>query len=384
MPDKILVVDDDIETLRLVGLMLQRQGFQVVSATTGAQALVQAVHEHPDLVVLDVMMPDMDGYQVTRQLRKDAATAYLPILMFTAKNQVDDKVQGYDAGADEYLTKPVHPVELVARIKTLLARNRGHILGATPEKERGVVLGVVAPKGGMGVSSLVLNLAISLHKKYDLDPIAAELRPGNGTWGFDLGIANPTGLNTLLRSKPGDITSEMVEKELVRTTHGVRLLMASSNLRDITLIQATSQMEMVIQQLATLAPLTLLDIGVPIQPNFDKIAACLQEMIVVTEPYPGTVQRTHLLLDDLAQRGFGRTHQLSVIVINRVRADVQLSVTQVQEILGYPIAQVLPPAPEQAFQAGKRKLPLILVQPESLLSQQFDRLAEAIHERIKK
>jgi pilus assembly protein CpaE len=335
-------------------------------------------------VILDILMPDMDGYQVTRQLRKDPTTAYLPIVMFTSKSQVEDKVHGYEAGIDDYLTKPVHPVELVTRIKTLLARNRGRVLGGTPAKDQGYILGVMAPKGGMGVSSLVLNLAISLHKKYDLDLVAAELRPGNGTWGFDLGIANPTGLNSLLRTKPADLTAALVEKELVRTIHGVRLLMSSSSLRDVSLIQATNQMEIIVQQLATLAPLVLLDIGVPIQPNFDKIAACMQEMIVVTEPYPGTVQRTHLLLDDLTERGVSRSQQLSVIVVNRVRADVQLSVTQVQESLGYPIAQVFPPAPEQAFQAGKRKLPLILVQPESLLTQQFERLAEAIHDRIPK
>ena len=384
MPDKILVVDDDIETLRLVGLMLQRQGFQVIAANNGTQALSQAAHEHPDLVVLDLMMPDIDGFQVTRQLRKNPRSAFTPILMFTAKCLVDDKVTGYEAGVDDYLTKPIHPVELVARIKTLLARNRGHILGGAPKHDRGYAVGVMAPKGGMGVSSLVLNLAISLYQQHKADLIAAELRPGNGAWGMDLGIANPIGLNNLLHLNPTDITTDLVEKELVHTTHGVRLLMSSSTIRDVHQIQATLQMEIIVQHLANLAALVLLDIGMPIQPNFDKISACLQEIIVVTEPYPGTVQRTRLLLDDLADRGFGRTNLLSVVVINRVRADVQLSVTQVQDSLRYPIAQVFPPAPEQAFQAGKRKIPLIQVQPESLLTQQFDRLAEIIFERITK
>ena len=131
MPEKILIVDDDIETLRLVGLMLQRQGFNIVAANNGTQALAQAAHEHPDLILLDVMMPDMDGYQVTRKLRKDPQTANTPILMFTAKTQVDDKLAGYEAGVDDYLTKPVHPVELVARIKVLLARNMGRLPGST-------------------------------------------------------------------------------------------------------------------------------------------------------------------------------------------------------------------------------------------------------------
>jgi len=124
MPEKILIVDDDVETLRLVGLMLQRQGYEIAAASNGTQAIAMAQSELPDLIVLDIMMPDMDGYQVTKQLRGMSETSSTPILMFTAKSQVDDKVAGYDAGVDDYLTKPVHPAELVAHIKALLSRTR--------------------------------------------------------------------------------------------------------------------------------------------------------------------------------------------------------------------------------------------------------------------
>lgn len=383
MPEKILVVDDDIETLRLVGLMLQRQGFQVVAANNGIQALAQSAREQPDLVVLDLMMPDLDGYQVARQLRKQSISSAMLILMFSAKTGIIDKVAGYEAGADDYMTKPVHPVELLARIKTLLARKHGPIKEVLPEKKQnGYALGVIAAKGGMGVSSLVLNLAICLNQTHKTDLIAAELRPGNGVWGMDLGVASPAGLNNLLCLKPADITIGAVEQELVRITHGVRLLMSSTSIRDIHQIQAAHQMEIVVRQLTRLAPLVLLDIGNPIQPDFDRITACLQEIIVVTEPYPGSVQHTRLLMDELVRQGFDHNRRLNVVVINRVRADNQLTISEVEETLGHRITQVFSPAPEQAFQAGKRKIPLIEVMPESLLCQQFSQMAENIYERI--
>ena len=381
MADKILIVDDDIETLRLVGLMLQRQGFEIAAANSGAQALSQAAHEHPDLILLDVMLTDTDGYEVTRMLRKDPQTGLTPILMFTARSQLDSKMLGYEAGVDDYLTKPVHPVELVARIKALLARNRGRVPGVAAA-DHGYLLGVAAPKGGMGVSSLVLNLAINLYQKHKQDLIAAELRPGNGTWGQELGFTNPAGLNNLLRLKPAEITSELVTKELVRTNYGVRLLLASNSISDLHLLNANAQFEAIVQQLSTLSPMCLLDIGAPALPGFDRICTHLQEMIVVTEPYPASVVRTRRFLDELSERGFGRGRLLTVVMVNRVRADLQLSISEVQERLGVPVQVFFPPAPEQAYQAGLRNLPLIDIQPQSLLSQQFTLLANIIHQRV--
>ncbi len=382
MPEKILIVDDDLETLRLVGLMLQRQGFQVVAANNGSQALKLAHNELPDLIVLDVMMPDMDGYEVTRQLRAQAETSTVPILMFTAKSQVDDKAAGFDAGVDDYLTKPVHPVELVVRIKALLTRGKGRqvtggLIGAH-------TIGVMAPKGGLGVSSLVLNLALAYYQKQKTDLVAAEIRPGHGSWGLELGFANPAGLCNLLRLKPAEISTSVVEHELVRTTYGIRLLMASSRKKDVEQVVLTAQIDAVIQQLQQISPLVMLDLGTITLPMFDRILALCQEMIVVTEPYPLTVQHTRLLLDELSERGYGKFRPITLVIVNRVRADVQLSITQVQDRLGMPISQVIPPSPEQAFQAGLRNVPLIMLQPDGLVAQQYYRLADLINQRIKK
>ena len=127
MAEKILIIDDDMDTLRLVGLMLQRQGYEIVAANNGKQGIEKAAEESPDLILLDVMMPDMDGYEVTRQLRAMPETASTPILMFTAKSQLDDKVTGFEAGVDDYLTKPTHPSELQAHIKALLARAQKNV-----------------------------------------------------------------------------------------------------------------------------------------------------------------------------------------------------------------------------------------------------------------
>jgi two-component system phosphate regulon response regulator PhoB len=119
---KILVVDDDPDLLRLVRYNLEREGFQVVVTAEGDEALRLAKSEHPQLIVLDLMLPDGDGLEVCRQLKRREETWEIPIVMLTAKGEEVDRVVGFEMGADDYLTKPFSPRELVLRIKAVLKR----------------------------------------------------------------------------------------------------------------------------------------------------------------------------------------------------------------------------------------------------------------------
>jgi pilus assembly protein CpaE len=380
MAEKILIVDDDVQTLRLVGLMLERQGYKILASSNGTQAITMARSEHPDLILLDIMMPDVDGYSVARTLRKEPETTDIPILMFTAKAQVEDKIAGYESGADDYLTKPIHPAELTAHMRAILSRSKART--PTGTLERGYTIGVMAAKGGLGVSSLALNLGINYFQTTKQDVIAAELRPGQGSWGGELGMPTQEGLNNLLRLAPNDINTSTIDNELVRVPYGIRLLTASPYARDVQLIKNTKNFEAVVDHLSLMAKLVLLDIGTNTHLALDEMLNMCKEVIVITEPFPGTVQRTKQLLEDLKQRGFGKNKLVTLVIVNRIRADVQLSITQVQEALGQPVAQVIPPAPEVSFQAATRNLPMIQVQIGGLLSLQYSRLAEGIAERV--
>ncbi len=117
----ILVVDDNANVRRMVGEYLEAAGFRVVTAVDGEQALYTARHEHPDLILLDIMMPNMDGYAFVRAYRRESAT---PIILLTARLEESDKVIGLELGADDYVTKPFGMRELVARIRAVLRRAR--------------------------------------------------------------------------------------------------------------------------------------------------------------------------------------------------------------------------------------------------------------------
>ena len=129
---RVLVVDDDVKTVELVKLYLNRDGYRVVTAYDGAEALRLARENHPDLIVLDLMLPEVDGLEVCRTLR---AESDVPIIMLTAKSTDRDKLTGLDLGADDYMTKPFSPRELAARVRTVLRRLPGE--RGPDEVERG-------------------------------------------------------------------------------------------------------------------------------------------------------------------------------------------------------------------------------------------------------
>ena len=120
--EKVLVVDDDVKTVELVKLYLNRDGYQVLTAYNGVEALRVARQGYPDLIVLDLMLPDVDGLEICRTLRRESA---VPIIMLTARTTDQDKLTGLDLGADDYVTKPFSPKELVARVRAVLRRLPG-------------------------------------------------------------------------------------------------------------------------------------------------------------------------------------------------------------------------------------------------------------------
>jgi len=122
MPDRILVVDDEVEIVRILRGYLERAGFQVLSAYSGSEALRVAHQEEPALVILDLMLPGMDGWDVCRALRRDSD---IPIIMLTARVEETDRLIGLELGADDYVTKPFSPREVVARVRAVLRRVKG-------------------------------------------------------------------------------------------------------------------------------------------------------------------------------------------------------------------------------------------------------------------
>jgi len=371
MSEKILIIDDDIDTLKLVGLMLERQGYEIAVASNGSLGISKAAQESPQLILLDVMMPDLDGYEVTRRLRSDPTLAHIPIIMFTAKTMVDDKVAGFEAGVDDYLTKPTHPAELTAHVKAVLARSEQ--ARAVPA-ERARVVAFLGARSGIGTSTLAINTSITLQQKGH-DVILAEFNPGRGSFGLELNIHNPSGLGNLLSRSLKDIHLRSVETELVNHISGIRLLLASYRPREGELDQAVTQMEAVLNNIASMCTTVVLDLGAGIHPYTLPILQQCDRILLVVEPvYPGN-SFGGALLEDLESNGISR-HKINLALVNKVRTSLQIPWRQVETDLGLELAGIVSPAPEQAHQASQGGTPLVISDPNSLVSDQIRKLAD--------
>lgn len=381
MSEKILVVDDDVDSLKLIGLMLQRHGYEVVAANTGTQALAKADAEHPDLIILDVMMPDMNGYDVCRRLRNNPKTKETPIIMFTAKTLIDDKVAGFEAGADDYLTKPTHPAELASRVKAVLLRSAAQKTGQPQPvaSNRGLTIGVLGAKGGVGTTTLALNLATAMLQSGE-NPIAVDFRPGHGSMGLFIGFARAQGMARLLKMPPQDITPRVIEKELVTHQTGLRALLASANPKDALEATSPESAAAVVRGLTALANPVVCDMGCGYDPMVAQLQSEMDRLLLVIEPNAVALKMARELLQELGGSGSGR---VNVVVVNRAQSSLQTPWHEVEQTLGQDIKAIISAAPELAFQAIESGMPLVGLQPGAVVAGQIIKLAEDMKIRIK-
>ncbi|MFC1959631.1 response regulator [Chloroflexota bacterium] len=378
MTEKILIVDDDVDSLKLIGLMLQRQGYEIAAANSGTQALAKANSDSPDLIILDIMMPDMDGYEVCKRLRLNASTQDIPIIMFTAKTLVDDKVAGFEAGADDYLTKPTHPAELASRVKAVLVRTASK---SGEVNEQGKLIAVLGVRGGVGTTTTAAHLATILSKKESI--ILADFRLGQGNLGNSLGIINPTGLANLASRPPNEINERTVSGEVISNPAGMRLLLSSMRPQEAQLTLSPEVTGAIVQNLRKMANLVILDLGVGLTPANQQVLRDANQVVLIADTQRVSLTMAQSILDSLGKMGVGPA-RISPVLINRAPSSLQISWQQAEQILERDVQALISPAPELAFQASEAGRPMISIQPGAVVSNQYSKFAEklAVHLQI--
>lgn len=214
----ILVIDDDLDLQQMLRLMLQRGGFTVVTTGDGPDGLAKAKALKPDLAIVDVMMPGMNGYQVVRKMREDPELGGMVILILTARSQPVDREAALAAQADDYMPKPFAPNELLAKISELMA-NRGTTQGGPVRK----TVGVFSLRGGVGATSVAVNLALALNAK-SLPTCLIDLKSGPGHVALQLRLnAKTTWVDW---ANGNESTNDSIMKALTKHESGLEVMAA--------------------------------------------------------------------------------------------------------------------------------------------------------------
>ena len=209
MQEKILIIEDEPDIVKMLEYNLKKEGFRVVSAPDGQEGLRQARKQCPDIILLDLMLPEIDGLEVCRALRQERDTAGIPVIMLTAKGRESDKVVGLELGADDYITKPFSVGELIARIKAVLRRSRDKEKLPDIFKAGNLTIDFSKIKGSVGnkrleltakefelLSALIKAKGRVLSRDYLLDNI----------WGFDNALE--------IQSRTVDVHIQTLRKKL--------------------------------------------------------------------------------------------------------------------------------------------------------------------------
>ena len=235
MSARILIVDDTEMILKMVRAILVKDGYEVVTARNGMEALEVSKSTPPALAILDVMMPDMDGYTLCGRLRQNPTTAKIPIIILTALTDVENKIKAFDSGADDFLAKPFEPQELRARIKVLLRR----ISDQEPVQKNlatGKVIAVFSLRGGVGVSMLASNLAASFTQIWGTPAALVDLAFVNGQSALLLDLPLRTTWADLARSPANEMDMDLLNSVLLRQDAGVHVLASPRRPEDADVI----------------------------------------------------------------------------------------------------------------------------------------------------
>jgi CheY-like chemotaxis protein/MinD-like ATPase involved in chromosome partitioning or flagellar assembly len=366
---KILVVDDDATALRLIGYSLQKEGYEVITAGSGATGMSLAHEAHPDLLLLDVMMPDINGVEVTRRLRAESDTARLPIIMLTAKGQVADKVAGFRAGADDYVVKPVDPSELVARVAAVLARTAT----ASPGKSR--IISFVGAKGGVGTTTVAANVGVQM-AKLGRAVVLCDLRGDYGTVCLQLSLRPRVTLGKLFEGGAAR-PSRDVESALAPHPSGLRVLSSPQQPSEFIELES-GQVTAVLDAVTQAADVVLLDLPSSASSARHQALERSQFVTLVTEQEPTSLASAKVVVQLLKSHGFGQSN-LGAVVVHRTRGAAEMAAFQIAAYLDVGIMGVVPTATEECLIAARTGTPIVLNpnggSAASALAQIADRLS---------
>lgn len=307
---RVLFVDDEEQIRKLLATYFRRQGYEVDLATDGYEALRMIRTNAPDLVITDVGMPNMNGYDLVRRLRSDHRTARIPVVMLSARKQAEDILTGYAEGADEYVAKPVEMAVLAAKVDVLLKRLAA--TGGEAVQRRGHIVLFLHGKGGTGATTLAVNAAVALAetKIYRVSLLDLDLEFPNAHLQLDLRPAHV--LAELAGTDPSALDDDQFQDYTTMDRSGVRIVLASDSPEKAELV-TVPMVQRSLERLRASSDYVVVDGPTAFTQQLLAAFDIADAVVVVTEAHLASMFATQKCLEVLEQLSYPRERTLLVL-----------------------------------------------------------------------
>ncbi len=370
---RILVVNSDATTSHFHEY-LQGEGYEVIESKTGEEAYNKALRQRPDLVITEALLAGMDGYSLVRKLRQNSITASIPILMLTSKSERVDKIAAFEAGVDDFVSKPFHPEEVSFRIKRLVSNGKGSPQPRNESHHPGRAIAFFSPKGGVGKTTLAVNLATALRSSSAKSVVLFDADFFFGNAGVQLNLpANHTIIDLIKHID--DLDAQLADRILARHVSGLRVLLGPPRPEQAELI-TPNHVSRLLTFLSDLYSYVIVDC----QPSYDerilRILEQADDIILVVTPEIGPFRNISLFLDMAASIGVSldKVH----ILLNRSNSQVGIEARQIEQTLNRRINYRVVSGGQAVVASTNRGTPLVLEKPKHPFSRQILEIAESL------
>ena len=378
MPARVLVVSAQTEIQLQLGNMLRRDGHEILVGSDGAEGFRRWGTDRPDLIALDADLPDVHGLDVVTRIRQTEAPGFhTPVVVFGPSNDIDTKVRALRAGADDYMAKPIHPQELSARVRGLLARfARAPMPVAAAVQRTGREHAYYGAKGGVGTTTLAINTAIALHKGLgrSVALVDANLQFGDHRVFLDM---KPDQRSIIDAISATSLDADVLKRVMVRHDSGIDLLLGPPAPESAELV-STEQHHLLqaVRLLKGMYDYVIVDLDTHLDDNQLDVVGMADRMVVVMTADLSCLKNVRLVLETMTSLGL--PDERMVLVLNRSNAFTGISTKSVENVLRRPIAQQIGNDYRSAISALNSGTPFMASRPDSALGRGVMELARLV------
>ncbi len=365
MLPRIQIIDNDVDASEQLQRMLEAEGYEVLSTVTGQAGIAMAELNRPSLVLLELDLPDLDGYDVLHALRGTPALAQTPVLIYSSRSDVASKVAGFKAGADDYIVKPAAPAELVARIRAALR---------SEDKPLAHIVTVWGTKGGVGATTVATNLAVALRSKTETRVTLVDAAVLGGMVEVLLNLPPSHTMSDLL-PRLYDLDAELLSSVLAKHSSGITALLSAPASTDGSTVQP-EHLERILSWLQPAADYIVVDTSPSLDDSTLTVLQHANQVVVVVTPEMTSLRNARMFLN-VAENLQGESQEFT-LVLNRYPMPGGLALKDIEGALRAKVAVQIPADESVTTYAINRGIPFVASHPRSALAKALFRLADAV------